>query len=186
MKKLILFILVFAINFSGTTLLNAQCNSHQAVKVKQSHHEKDLVDIASNSDQFTTLVAAVKAAGLVETLKGDGPFTIFAPTNIAFDKLPDGTVETLLKKENKSTLTNILTYHVIAGSFTATEVIGAIKAGGGSASFKMVNGGQLTASLSNGNVILKDENGNKSAVIKTDVKGSNGVIHVIDMVVLPK
>jgi len=167
-------------------MLQAQCNSHRVVKVKQSHHGKDLVDIAIASDQFSTLVAAVKAAGLVETLKSDGPFTIFAPTNIAFDKLPDGTVGTLLKKENKSTLSNILTYHVIAGSFTATEIIGAIKAGGGTASFTMVNGGQLKASVSNGTVILQDENGNKSAVVKTDVKGSNGVIHAIDMVVLPK
>ena len=148
--------------------------------------EDDIVDIALGSDAHTTLVAAVKAAGLVETLKSEGPFTVFAPTNAAFDKLPEGTVATLLKPENKGQLTSILTYHVVPGNLDANAVVGAIKSGGGTASVKTVSGGTLQAMIVDGNVMLKDENGNTSKVIATDLKGSNGVIHVIDTVVLPK
>lgn len=147
--------------------------------------KKDIVDIAVRSDAHTTLVAAVKAAGLVETLKGSGPFTVFAPVNDAFAKLPAGTVETLLKAENKATLVKILTYHVVAGNLDATAVVAAIKAGNGTAVLTTVSGNKLTATLDNGKVKLTDEKGGVSFVIKTDLKGSNGVIHVIDTVVLP-
>ena len=147
--------------------------------------KKDIVDIAVGSDAHTTLVAAVKAAGLVETLKGNGPFTVFAPVNDAFAKLPAGTVESLLKPENKETLVKILTYHVVAGNLDAAAVIAAIKAGNGTAVLTTVSGNKLTATLENGKVKLTDENGGVSYVVKTDLKGTNGVIHVIDTVVLP-
>ncbi len=148
--------------------------------------QKDIVDIAISSDAHTTLVAAVKAASLVETLKSEGPFTVFAPVNDAFSKLPKGTVENLLKPENKATLAKILTYHVVAGNLDANAVIAAIKKGNGTASVKTVSGGMLTASIDNGKVKLTDENGGSSFVTATDLKGSNGIIHVIDTVVLPK
>jgi uncharacterized surface protein with fasciclin (FAS1) repeats len=147
--------------------------------------KKDIVDIAIGSDAHTTLVAAVKAAGLVETLKGSGPFTVFAPVNDAFAKLPAGTVESLLKPENKATLAKILTYHVVAGNLDAAAVVAAIKAGNGTAVLTTVSGNKLTATLENGKVKLIDEKGGVSYVVKTDLKGSNGVIHVIDTVVLP-
>jgi len=147
---------------------------------------KDIVDIASGSKDHTTLVAAVKAADLVATLKGKGPFTVFAPTNAAFAKLPAGTVENLLKPENKSTLVSILTYHVVSGNLDAAAVIGAIKAGKGTAVLTTVQGGKLTGSLDKGKVKLTDEKGNSVFVTATDLKGSNGVIHVIDGVVMPK
>ncbi|MBK9254296.1 MAG: fasciclin domain-containing protein [Saprospiraceae bacterium] len=147
---------------------------------------KDIVDIAAGSADHTTLVAAVGAADLVATLKGEGPFTVFAPTNAAFAKLPAGTVETLLKPENKTTLAGILTYHVVSGNIDAAAVIAAIKAGKGKAVLKTVQGGKLTGSLDNGKVKLTDENGNSVFVVATDLKGTNGIIHVIDGVVLPK
>ncbi len=147
---------------------------------------KNIVENAVNSKDHTILVAAVKAAGLVETLQGKGPFTVFAPTNAAFDKLPKGTVETLLKPENLKTLQTILTYHVLAGKFSAADVVAAIKAGKGKAEFKTVSGGKLYATLSGKDVILLDENGGKSKVTIADVNQSNGVIHVIDAVVTPK
>lgn len=146
----------------------------------------DIVDIAAGSKDHTTLVAAVKAAGLVETLKGAGPFTVFAPTNDAFLKLPAGTVETLLKPENKAKLSGILTYHVVAGKLDAAAVIAAIKKGNGSVTLTTVAGGTLTAAIENGKVVLTDENGGKSIVTATDLKASNGVIHVINAVLLPK
>lgn len=145
----------------------------------------DIVDVAAGSKDHTTLVAAVKAAGLVETLKSAGPFTVFAPTNDAFAKLPAGTVETLLKPENKAALTGILTYHVIAGNLDAAAVVAAIKKGNGKAEVATVAGGKLTASIENGKVILTDGKGGKATVTATDLKGSNGVIHVIDAVLLP-
>ncbi len=148
--------------------------------------DKDVVDIAAGSKDHTTLVAAVKAAGLVETLKGKGPFTVFAPTNAAFDKLPAGTVETLLKPENKQTLTKILTYHVISGNLKAADVLAAVKKGNGKAVVKTVQGEDLTVTLEKGNVILTDAKGGKATVTATDLAGSNGVIHVIDTVVMPK
>jgi uncharacterized surface protein with fasciclin (FAS1) repeats len=148
--------------------------------------KKDVVDIAAGSADHTTLVAAVKAADLVATLKSAGPFTVFAPTNAAFAKLPAGTVETLLKPENKATLAGILTYHVVAGNLDATSVLAAIKGGNGKVTLTTVAGGKLTASLQGGKVILTDEKGGKATVTATDLKGSNGVIHVIDTVVMPK
>lgn len=148
--------------------------------------KSDIVDLAVGSKDHTTLVAAVKAAALVETLKSAGPFTVFAPTNDAFGKLPAGTVETLVKPENKATLTAILTYHVVAGKFSATDVVAAIKAGNGTATLTTVQGGKLKASLKGSIVILTDEKGGISTVIVADLNATNGVIHVIDTVVLPK
>jgi uncharacterized surface protein with fasciclin (FAS1) repeats len=132
------------------------------------------------------LVAAVVAAGLVETLQGAGPFTVFAPTNDAFGKLPAGTVESLLKPESKAALVKILTYHVVAGNLDAAAVVKAIKAGKGKAKVTTVSGGTLTASMKDGKVILTDENGGVSTVVATDLKAGNGIVHVIDSVVLPK
>jgi uncharacterized surface protein with fasciclin (FAS1) repeats len=152
----------------------------------QANAQKTVVDIAVGSPAHTTLVAAVKAAGLVETLQGAGPFTVFAPTNDAFGKLPAGTVESLLKPEAKATLVKILTYHVIAGNFEAAAVVKAIQDGKGSAKLNTVSGGTLTASLKDGKVILTDENGKTSTVVAADLKSGNGVVHVIDSVVLPK
>ncbi|MBK9730890.1 MAG: fasciclin domain-containing protein [Chitinophagaceae bacterium] len=148
---------------------------------------KDIVDNAVNSKDHTTLVAAVKAAGLVETLKGKGPFTVFAPTNDAFENLPAGTVETLLKAENKSTLTKVLTYHVVAGKITYNDLREMIRKGGGKATLKTVSGGTLTAMM-NGDVsiTLTDDGGNTANISTYDVMQSNGVIHVIDRVLLPK
>lgn len=148
--------------------------------------KNDVVDIAIGSSDHTTLVAAVKAADLVSTLKGDGPFTVFAPTNRAFDNLPKGTVETLLKPENKAQLTKILTYHVVAGNLDAAAVMAAIEAGNGKVVLTTVSGGKLTASLERDRVKLTDESGNSAFVTAVDLKGSNGVIHVIDGVVLPR
>ena len=148
--------------------------------------QKTVVDVAVGSNAHTTLVAAVKAADLVATLQSAGPFTVFAPTNDAFAKLPAGTVETLLKPENKATLAKILTYHVVAGNLDATAVLKAIKDGNGKVTLKTVSGGSLTASLKNGKVILTDEKGGTATVTATDLKAGNGVVHVIDGVVLPK
>ena len=151
-----------------------------------SQNKKDVVDIAIGSADHTTLVAAVKAADLVGVLKGKGPFTVFAPTNAAFAKLPAGTVESLLKPESKKALAGILTYHVVAGNLDAAAVLKAIKAGMGKVVLKTVAGGSLTASLDGGKVILTDEKGGKATVTATDLKGSNGVVHVIDTVLMPK
>jgi uncharacterized surface protein with fasciclin (FAS1) repeats len=147
---------------------------------------KDIIDNAVNSKDHTTLVAAVKAAGLVDTLKGPGPFTVFAPTNAAFAALPAGTVDTLLKPENKGALTNVLTYHVVAGKFDAAAVSKMIMDGKGAAMIKTVNGGTLTAKTAGGKVMLTDEKGGTATVTIADVYQSNGVIHVIDKVLLPK
>lgn len=146
----------------------------------------DIVDVAMSSDDHTTLVAAVVAADLVSTLKSEGPFTVFAPTNDAFAKLPAGTVDFLLKPENKSILAGILTYHVVSGSLDAKAVLAAIKSGGGKVVLTTVAGGKLTASVMDGKVVLTDEKGGQSIVTATDLKGSNGVIHVIDTVLMPK
>lgn len=148
---------------------------------------KNIVENAVNSADHTTLVAAVKAAGLVSTLQGKGPFTVFAPVNDAFENLPAGTVETLLKPENKAQLTKVLTYHVVAGNLTADKLMAAIKAGKGKATLKTVSGGTLTAMM-NGpkNIVLLDEAGNVASISTYDVIQSNGVIHVINSVLLPK
>lgn len=148
--------------------------------------QKTIVDVAVGSKDHTTLVAAVKAADLVATLQSAGPFTVFAPTNAAFAKLPAGTVDFLLKPENKATLAKILTYHVVAGSFNAAAVVKAITAGGGKFKVTTVSGGVLVASLKDGKVILTDEKGGVSTVVATDLAASNGLVHVIDAVVLPK
>jgi uncharacterized surface protein with fasciclin (FAS1) repeats len=146
---------------------------------------KDIIDNAVNSKDHTTLVAAVKAAGLVETLKGDGPFTVFAPTNEAFDKLPAGTVGTLVKPENKATLTKILTYHVVAGKISARQLKAKIKAGMGKAELKTVSGGTLTAMMQGKKLYLVDEKGGKSWITIADVNQKNGVIHVVNAVLMP-
>jgi uncharacterized surface protein with fasciclin (FAS1) repeats len=146
---------------------------------------KNIVENAMNSQDHTTLVAAVKAAGLVETLAGKGPFTVFAPTNAAFDKLPAGTVETLVKPENKAMLTNILTYHVVAGRMDSKKIASAIKKGRGTATFKTVSGNTLTAMMSGDALVLRDEKGGTSTVTIADVMQSNGVIHVVDTVLMP-
>jgi uncharacterized surface protein with fasciclin (FAS1) repeats len=145
----------------------------------------DVVDIAIGSDDHTTLVAAVKAADLVGALKGDGPFTVFAPSNGAFGKLPTGTVEKLVKPESKDVLTSVLTYHVVAGNLDAAAVVAAITAGGGKAVLTTLNGAELTGSMEGGSVVLTDSKGGKSTVTAADLKGSNGVVHVIDSVLMP-
>ena len=147
---------------------------------------KNIIENAVNSKDHTTLVAAVKAAGLVETLSSAGPFTVFAPTNEAFNKLPKGTVETLLKPENKAMLTSILTYHVVAGKIDSKMLMDMIKKGGGSYTAKTVQGGELKFSIMKGHVMLTDEKGGMAMVTIKDVYQSNGVIHVIDTVVMPK
>jgi uncharacterized surface protein with fasciclin (FAS1) repeats len=151
-----------------------------------AQNSKTVVENAIASKDHTTLVAAVTSAGLVETLSGKGPFTVFAPTNAAFAKLPKGTVESLLKPENKTALQAILTYHVVAGSLDSKAVVAAIKAGNGSATLTTVQGGKLIGSIDGKNVILTDEKGNKSTITVVDIVSSNGIIHVIDSVVLPK
>ncbi len=183
MKRI--FLLTFAVvAMAFTTQVKAQKNP--MVGGAAMNANKDIVDNAVNSKDHTTLVAAVQAAGLVETLKSAGPFTVFAPTNAAFDKLPAGTVGTLVKPENKATLTKILTYHVVAGKLGSKEVAAAIKAGKGKAELTTVQGGKLWIYMEGKNVMLKDENGGISTVTIADVFQSNGVIHVIDTVVMPK
>jgi len=146
---------------------------------------KDIVDNAVNSKDHTTLVAAVKAADLVGTLKSPGPFTVFAPTNAAFSALPAGTVDTLLKAENKPTLTKVLTYHVVPGKMDGAALMSAIKAGGGKATLKTASGGTLTATMSGSNVRVSDATGGTATVTIANVYQSNGVIHVVDKVLLP-
>ncbi|MEB0059389.1 fasciclin domain-containing protein [Variovorax sp. RTB1] len=146
---------------------------------------KDIVDNAVNSKDHTTLVAAVKAAGLVDTLKSPGPFTVFAPTNEAFAALPPGTVDTLLKPENKPTLTKVLTYHVVPGKMDAAALMSAITAGGGKATLKTASGGTLTATTSGGNVLITDAKGGTAMVTIANVYQSNGVIHVVNKVLIP-
>ena len=171
MKKVLSFF-ALVMTLSVVNVANAQTN--------------DVVDIAISSKDHTTLVAAVKAADLVATLKSKGPFTVFAPTNEAFGKLPKGTVESLLKPESKATLAKILTYHVVAGDLKAADVLAAIKKGKGKAVVKTVQGESLTVSLVGGKVTLTDAKGGKSTVTATDLAGSNGVVHVIDTVLMPK
>lgn len=146
---------------------------------------KDIVDNAVNSRDHTTLVAAVKAAGLVDTLKSTGPFTVFAPTNNAFSMLPAGTVDTLLKPENKGSLTQVLTYHVVPGRVDAATLVQQIQAGGGKAMLKTASGGTLSATMRGQNVVITDVKGNAAVVTIADVMQSNGVIHVVDKVLLP-
>jgi uncharacterized surface protein with fasciclin (FAS1) repeats len=152
---------------------------------QQMYPTKNIIENAVNSADHTTLVAAVKAAGLVETLEGPGPFTVFAPTNEAFAKLPAGTVETLLKPENKATLTKVLTYHVLSGRLSASDLKKRIKSGNGTAELTTVEGGKLWASQDGNQIVLKDEKGGSAILTIPNVFQSNGVIHVIDTVVMP-
>lgn len=170
-------------NFAQNKMMNEKT---VMVGGAEMYPSKTIVENAVNSKDHTTLVAAVKAADLVETLQGDGPFTVFAPTNMAFEKLPMGTVESLLKPENKKTLQTILTYHVLVGKHSAADIMKDIKKGNGKATYKTVSGGTLTAMMKGKKVMLMDENGGMATVTIADVNQSNGVIHVIDGVVLPK
>lgn len=147
---------------------------------------KDIIDNAINSKDHTTLVAEVKAAGLVSTLKGTGPFTVFAPTNEAFTKLPDGIVDNLLKPENKAALVKVLTYHIVAGRIGSKDIRRMIRKGGGTAKLKTVQGDMLTATANGPTITLIDDMGNKANITIADVWQKNGVIHVIDGVMLPK
>lgn len=183
MKRIFLSaIVVVAMAFTN----QAQAQKNPMVGGAAMYANKDIVDNAINSKDHTTLVAAVKAAGLVETLKSTGPFTVFAPTNAAFDKLPAGTVEALVKPESKQTLTKILTYHVVAGKLGNKEIAAAIKAGGGKAELTTVQGGKLWAWMEGKKLMLKDEKGGTATVTIADVFQSNGVIHVVDTVLMPK
>ncbi|MBX2817320.1 MAG: fasciclin domain-containing protein [Saprospiraceae bacterium] len=177
MKQFAIVVFSFVLSLASTPS-QAQCNSN-------SKGHQSIVDIAIGSDVHTTLVSALKAADLVETLAGDGPFTVFAPTNAAFAHLPAGTVDGLLKPSNKGQLQSVLTYHVIAGKFDARKVIAAIEDSAGQAVLETVQGGKIKARLNRGHVVLEDENGNISTVTATDLEGSNGIIHVVDAVVLP-
>lgn len=185
MKKITFAILSFVAVM--TTNVNAQGNKEKSVEVGGApmYASKNIVANAVNSKDHTTLVAAVQAAGLVETLQGQGPFTVFAPTNAAFDKLPAGTVDNLLKPENKGTLTAVLTYHVVAGKLDAKELMKLVKKGNGTAELKTVQGGRLWVMQTDKGVSIKDEKGNIANVTIKDVYQSNGVIHVIDGVLLP-
>jgi uncharacterized surface protein with fasciclin (FAS1) repeats len=161
--------------------VETETSTEEAMEEKQT-----IVEIAVGNENFSTLVTALKAAGLVETLSSEGPFTVFAPTNDAFEKLPEGTVPALVKPENKEKLTGILTYHVISGEFMAADVVNAINDNDGSFTIPTVQGEELTATLEGESVILTDANGNKSTVVMADVDASNGVIHAVDTVVMPK
>ena len=145
-----------------------------------------IVDVAVNNKDFSTLVTALKAADLVGALQGDGPFTVFAPTNDAFAKLDSKTLSSLLKEENKKVLANILTYHVVSGKLAASDVVAALKKGNGSVDLTALNGQVINVMQKDGKIWLKDTNGNYSEIVATDVMGSNGVIHVINSVVMPK
>jgi uncharacterized surface protein with fasciclin (FAS1) repeats len=187
MKKLFLSLLavVTMVGFQAASASAQMSGGNPMVGGAAMYKTKDIVDNAVNSADHTTLVAAVKAADLVSTLKGKGPFTVFAPTNAAFDMLPAGTVSTLLKPENKSMLAGILTYHVVAGNMDSKAIMKAIKKGKGEASLTTVAGGRLTAKMNGKTLVLTDEKGGMSRVTIADVKQSNGVIHVIDSVLLP-
>lgn len=172
--------------FAVTMMLGTSSFAQKTVMVGGApmYPSKNIIENAVNSKDHTTLVAAVKAAGLVETLQGKGPFTVFAPTNAAFDKLPKGTVETVLKPENKATLQGILTYHVVAGKWSAADIMAAIKKGNGKYMAKTVQGGELTFMMNGKDLWVMDEKGGRAKVTIADVNQSNGVIHVIDTVLM--
>lgn len=179
-----LFLITFGFANNGDKEKNSEVNKNSTKEIHMN--TPTIVGVAAANEDFTTLVAAVQAADLVETLNSQGPFTVFAPVNAAFSKLPNGAVDNLLKPQSKEALTALLTYHVVSGEFKAAAVIDAIKTNDGSFVIETVNGDNLTASLENGKVILTDANGNKSTVVIADVAASNGVIHAIDTVLLPK
>ena len=185
MKKIKNLFMLAAIAMATTTA-SAQMEKTVMVGGAEMYPSKNIVENAVNSKDHTTLVAAVKAAGLVETLQSAGPFTVFAPTNKAFDKLPKGTVETLLKAENKKMLQTVLTYHVVAGKLSAADLVAKIKAGRGKATLKTVAGPNLTLSLKGKKIQIMDTSGGKSYVTIADVNQSNGVIHVVNAVLVPK
>ena len=178
---------MIALSFAFSGNMAAQSMKEKTVMVGGAamYPSKNIVENAINSKDHTTLVAAVKAAGLVETLQSKGPFTVLAPTNEAFAKLPKGTVENLVKPENKATLTKILTYHVLAGKYSAKQIWAAVKAGNGKAMMKTVEGENVTFWTKGKDLYIKDEKGNDSKVAISDVNQSNGVIHVIDTVLMP-
>lgn len=192
MKKIIFALFLAAVtgvftssNVSAQTMSDKKMSDNPMVGGAAMYKDKNIIENAVNSKDHTTLVAAVKAAGLVETLSDKGPFTVFAPTNAAFEALPAGTVDTLLKPENKATLTKILTYHVVAGNMDSKAIAKAIKKGSGKATLKTVSGGTLTAAMNGSDLVLTDEKGGMSKVTIANVKQSNGVIHVIDTVLMP-
>jgi uncharacterized surface protein with fasciclin (FAS1) repeats len=170
---------------SASASASATADTNPMVGGAPMLRSRDIIDNAVNSADHTTLVAAVKAAGLVDTLKGAGPFTVFAPTNAAFEKLPAGTVDSLLKPENKQMLTTVLTYHVVPGRVDARALASQIQSGGGQATLKTVQGGTLTARMNGDSVVVVDSKGNSSTVTTADVYQSNGVIHVVDTVLMP-
>ena len=192
MKKLLLMMFTLVLTFSFVGGASAQDDNmmmkkgdNPMVGGAMMYKTKNIVENAMNSADHETLVAAVKAAGLVETLSGKGPFTVFAPEDDAFDDLPDGTVETLLKPENKMMLQNILKYHVVAGKYDSKKIMKAIKKGNGKAMLKTVSGGTLTAMMDGDDLVVMDEKGGKATVEIADVKQSNGYIHSIDAVLMP-
>ena len=183
MRKKLLFLTALLSLIIGTALA---ADNYPVVGGKEMYPTKNIIENAVNSADHTTLVAAVKAAGLADTLSGAGPFTVFAPTNGGFDKLPAGTVETLLKPENKALLTKVLTYHVVAGRLSASDLMKEIKEGNGTAELTTVEGGKLWIMLHDGkHIMLKDEKGGTALVTIPNVFQANGVIHVIDSVVMP-
>jgi len=188
MKKVSILMMAAAVLFISNQSFAQTMTKEKTVEVGGAamYPSKDIVSNAVNSKDHTTLIAAVKAAGLVETLQSAGLFTVFAPTNAAFSLLPDGTVATLLKPENKAALTGVLTYHVLAGKFNATDIAKLIKAGNGNATVKTVAGGNLIVSMEGKKITIQDEKGGMAYVTIKDVNQSNGVIHVIDHVLLPK
>ena len=176
---------IAAMLLAGSAMTGTAYAANPMVGGAPMYATKNIVENAVNSKDHTTLVAAVKAAGLVDTLAGPGPFTVFAPTNAAFAKLPAGTVDTLVMPENKAALTGILTYHVVPGTMTSKSIAAAIKAGGGKAVFTTVNDEPLTAMMAKGKLVLTDAKGGMSTVTIKDVMQSNGVIHVVDTVLMP-
>src|ERR1043165_7472343 len=186
MKRLYAILFVAAAMLIVSSAASAQMmKDNPMVGGAAMYPTKTIVDNAMNSADHTTLVAAVKAAGLVDTLKGKCPFTAFAPTNAAFDQLPAGAVDNLLKPENKSMLTTVLTYHVVAGKSDAKALASLIAKGKGKAKLKTVSGGTLWAMMDGKNIVLRDEKGGTSTVTTADVFQSNGIIHVINMVLMP-
>ena len=184
-KQFAIVLAAAAITISSSLAFAQMMRENPMVGGAAMYPNKTIVANALNSADHTTLVAAVKAAGLVDTLNSKGPFTVFAPTNAAFEALPAGTVETLLKPENKDALTKVLTYHVVAGKWDSKAIAKLIKQGNGQAKIKTVSGGWLIASMDGSNLILRDEKGGTSTVTIADVYQSNGVIHVVNAVLLP-
>jgi uncharacterized surface protein with fasciclin (FAS1) repeats len=178
-------LVVLALGMSVSVSAQMKMDGNPMVGGAAMYKTKNIVENAVNSQDHTTLVAAVQAAGLVDTLKSKGPFTVFAPVNSAFDALPAGTVAMLLKAENKATLTKILTYHVVAGNFSSKDIAKAIKKGKGKATFTTVAGGTLTAMMQGKSLVLTDEKGGTSTVTIADVRQSNGVIHVVNSILMP-